>query len=124
MYKVMVLISVFIRQYMIPNPFQILGDEVTIMVNHNTWRISTVMLNLFAELLIFWCTRIVVKLYYDNSSEAVVGSFLYLIFYCIHIFILYLFAVVQFNVFVMTGILTLYVSMHVWLRFSRNSILW
>lgn len=120
----MVLISVFIRQYMIPNPFQILGDEVTIMVNHNTWRISTIMLNLFAELLIFWCTRIVVKLYYDNSSEAVVGSFLYLIFYCIHIFILYLFAVVQFNVFVMTGILTLYVSMHVWLRFSRNSILW
>lgn len=124
MYRTMVLISVFVRQYIIPNLFQVLGDEVTIMVNDNPWRVSTVVLNLFAELLVLWSTRIVVKLYYDNSSEAVVGSFLYLLFYCIHIFILHLFALVQFNVFVMAGILVLYVGMHVWLRFSRNSILW
>jgi len=70
MYKLVSGISVLIRQFCIPNPFEPRADAL--------------FLNLIAEPIMHIITYGVVGIFYKKYSAPALGSFLYLSFYCIH----------------------------------------
>lgn len=70
MYKIMAGLSILIRQFYIPNPFEPRADA---------W-----LLNLIAEPVMYMITFNVVGIFYARGSAPALGSFLYLIFYFIH----------------------------------------
>lgn len=62
--------SIFIRQYMLPNPF---GDLPNADI-----------LNWMAGIILYPVTYIVVSLFYRERSNPPLGAFLYLFFYAVH----------------------------------------
>ncbi len=70
MYKLIATISLIIRQFYIPNPFEPRPDAALI--------------NLIAEPIMHMVTYGVVGIFYEEYSAPAIGSFLYLLFYCIH----------------------------------------
>lgn len=70
MYKLVAGISLLIRQFCVPNPFEPRSDAL--------------LLNIIAEPIMHIVTYGVVGIFYEKYSAPAVGSFLYLLFYCIH----------------------------------------
>ena len=70
LYESMKLSNVFIRQYMLPNPFE--GYPNADLYNYATG---------FA---LYPVTYIIVGLFYRKGSSPLLGSFLYLLFYLVH----------------------------------------
>jgi hypothetical protein len=104
-YKLIKILSMLIRYYYVPNPFQTLewGDII--------W--------LFSESIFFTITFAVVGLFYSSGSNSAWGSFLYLLFYSFHIALVMIMAVFNFNPFISVAILYTYF----WLVFKvRNGI--
>lgn len=119
MYKLMATISILIRQFCIPNPFDVLGDGVNI--GERAIVISPEVLNWVAEPFMHVVTFAVVGLYYDRGSAPAFGSFLYLLFYCIHTFLLWLMSLAGFATWAITLIVVLYIGCHVGVKMLRNS---
>lgn len=70
MYKLMKFLSILIRQFCLPNPFENLPNGIII--------------NWIAEPILHAITFGVVGLFYRERSAPALGSFLYLVFYFIH----------------------------------------
>ena len=68
MYKLMAAISVLIRQFCIPNPFEALGDGGGVNIGEKSIVISPGVLNWVAEPFMHVVTFAVVGLYYDRGS--------------------------------------------------------
>lgn len=77
MYKIVAVISYFVRQNCMPNPF---GTDL------NAWLMD--LLGMSAILYVF--TFGIVGLFYDEGSAPVLGSLLYLFFYSVHMGLLVL----------------------------------
>lgn len=94
MYKLISVSSVFIRQFLLPNPFAAfqLGE----------------LYNWVATALLLPITFTVVSLFYRRGSAPALGSFLFLVFYMIHTGILLLCSVFSFNVIACVVIGTVY----------------
>lgn len=122
MYKLIAAISVLIRQFYLPNPFDSLEKEVIITI----WEIPIVLLpdvlNWIAEPFLYAITFAVVGMYYKSGSNPVWGSFLYLLFYCIHIVLLDVVSVTGFATWAIVVIGGLYVGCHVVLNRVRDSV--
>ena len=86
LYKLIAVIFFIIRQFYIPNPFDALGDGYTLYVNQIPFIIPPLLLNMMAEPIIQVITYNIVGFYYRRGSNPFLGSVLYMIFYCIHIF--------------------------------------
>lgn len=84
MYKILVLLSLFIRNFVLPNPFEVLGEGLLI----NGVLLSPILLNWIAEPFLHIITFSIVGLFYRRNSEPVLGSILYLIFYIVNITVL------------------------------------
>ena len=69
-YQIIRIFSLFVRQWLFPNPFEPLAGAL--------------IYNWLAEPIIHMVTFIIVGIFYDRGSEPALGSFLYLIFYGIH----------------------------------------
>ncbi len=108
MYKLMKLISVLIRQFCVPNPFEVLGEGLIITISNAPVLLSPILLNWLVEPIVHAITFIVVGMYYDRGSEPALGSFLYLVFYCLHIFILWLMSKLGFTLWAVMIILMIY----------------
>ena len=76
-YSLMTIISTFVRQFVLPNPFECFGDKAIII-------------NWVAEPIIHVIAYGLVGLFYLKGSAPAIGSFLYLIVYCAIIGILWL----------------------------------
>lgn len=120
MYKLMVTISIVIRQFYISNPFDVLGDGLVVNIGETPILLSPIVLNWLAELFLPMVTFAVVGLYYDKGSAPAFGSFLYLLFYCVHIFMLWLMSLVGFTTWAVILIAVIYVGCHVRLKVLRN----
>lgn len=79
----------FVRQFAIPNPFEGLGEGLSIKISEVPITLSPELLNWLADPIIYTLTFGVVGLYYIKGSAPVRGSVLYMVFYVIHIGLLY-----------------------------------
>lgn len=70
MYGLIKTISVIIRQFLVPNPFEPRADAL--------------LLNLIAEPFLHIITYNIVGIFYESRSAPALGSFLYLLFYFVH----------------------------------------
>ena len=102
-----------IRQYAIPNPFEALGDGITIMLADSPFLLSPETLNWIADPIISGVTFLIVGLYYISGSAPTVGSILYMVFYAIHIGLLYLLLSIYPTVWLIALIVILYIAIHI-----------
>lgn len=119
MYRLMTAISTLIRQFCIPNPFDALGNGLVINIGDTSILFTPVVLNWVAEPFLHVVTFVVVGLYYDQGSAPTFGSFLYLLVYCVHTFLLCLMSLAGFSTLAVLLIVALYVGCHVGLTVLR-----
>lgn len=103
----------FIRQFAMPNPFEALGDGLTITISGATMLLTPGILNWIADPVIFAITYGVVGLYYTKGSEPSWGSILYMFFYAVHIGILYLMLDIYPTVWLMVVMAFIYIGLHI-----------
>ena len=82
-YGIMTLISVIVRQFVLPNPFECFGD-------------NAVLINWIAEPVIQAVVYGIVGLFYIHGSEPALGSLLYLLTYAIIIGLLWVLGIFSF----------------------------
>lgn len=75
MYQLIRTISIFVRQIYIPNPFE----------SESTGYIYATILNILIEPFVQAITYAVVGIFYEKRSNPALGSFLYLLFYSLHV---------------------------------------
>ena len=79
-----------VRQYAIPNPFEALGEGLVVTIREVPILLSPELLNWMADPIIAAFTFGIVGLYYISGSAPALGSILYMVFYALHIGLLYL----------------------------------
>ena len=122
MYKLFLIVSILVRQFLLPNPFEALGEGLTITISGGSFLLIPDILNLIAEPILYGITYAVVGLYYDRGSNAALGSFLYLMFYCIHTFLLWLMSLAGFAVWAVVLVLVGYILCHVGFAVLRERV--
>lgn len=113
MYKFLSTLFWVVRQFFIPNPFEVLGDGVTVMINDAPMMLTPDTLNWIAGLGLPAITFAVVGLYYSRSSEPVAGSILYMIFFCVHTGILHLMSLAYPAIWLVVLIGVVYIGLHI-----------
>lgn len=113
MYKLMSTISILIRQFCITNPFEALGEGVVVNIAGTPMLFPPWVLNWAAEPFMHVVTFAVVGLYYVRGSAPALGSFLYLVFYCVHTFLLWLMSLAGFATWAVVLILVLYMGCNI-----------
>lgn len=90
----------------------------------NLWQtpilLSPEVLNWVVETFMHAVTFAVVGLHYDTGSASALGSFLYLLFYCIHTFLLWLMSLAGFTTWAVVLIVGTYMGCHLGLKMLRN----
>ena len=112
MYKIIAIISVIIRNAFLPNPFEPLGD-IVINIASASFTITPDLLNWIIEVPLHLFTFAVVGLYYLKGSCPSIGSIFYLIFYVVHVFLIYICSWFGFSWIVIIVVLLLYVVLHI-----------
>lgn len=111
MYKIIALLSVIIRNAFLPNPFEPLGD-IVINIASASFTITPDMLNIIMEVPFHAFTFVVVGLYYLKGSCPSIGSIFYLIFYVVHVFLIYICSWFGFSWVAIVVVLSVYFLLH------------
>lgn len=77
MYKLMAILSILVRQFLLPNPFECFGDKALIC-------------NIIAEIILQPISYAIVGIFYARGSAPALGSFLYLLVYSLLVGVLYI----------------------------------
>lgn len=122
MYKFIAAVSVLLRQFILPNPFESLGESFDVTLFDITIQMTPDILNWIVEpglhLLAFGVTRI----YYARGlQDPSVGSLLYLIFYALHTGLLILMSTASFAWWVVIPLVVLYFLGHIGVNVLMNS---
>lgn len=112
MYKIIAAISMLIRQFYLPNPFEALGDGLQVEICNVSVVLPPSLLNWLAEPIMWVVTYGVVGMYYQRGSAPALGSFLYLLFFCIHTGLVHLMALADFNKWIVAFLVALYIGCH------------
>lgn len=112
-YRILATLFWFVRQFLVPNPFDALGEGIPVVLANIPIVLSPELLNWFADPIIAVLTYGVVGLYYIKRSDPELGSILYMIFYAIHIGLLYLMLSIYPIVWLMILIGGIYLGLHV-----------
>lgn len=123
MYKVIAAISVLIRQFVLPNPFEGLGETFDVTLFDITLQLTPAILNWIVEpglhLLAFGVTGI----YYTRGiHDPAVGSLLYVVFYALHTGLLMLMSTAGFAWWAVIPLIVLYILGHIGVNILRNSV--
>ena len=121
-YFVLAALFWFIRQVAIPNPFEVLGEGIPIIIGEVSFLLTPDILNWIADPVIGAITFIVVGLYYIKRSDPALGSILYMIFYAVHIGLLYLLLWVYPIVWLMVLIVGIYIGLHIVAVILNNNL--
>lgn len=124
MYKFISVISSVIRTFYLPNPFKPLNGRYTLMLLNAEIPITADIINLIAEPLLYFIAFNVAGLYYskgiDNPAK---GSFLYLLFYCVHAGLIYVLSLLSFAEWAIILVLILYIAAHIGFNVLKNKFL-
>lgn len=128
LYGIISLLSVLIRQNLIPTPaealgFQVFGISTLIDVFENYENLELILkglpgllINYIIEAPVHVVTYAVTGFYYSKGDGAVKGSFLYFIFYLVHVFVLTSFCWVHFLWWAIILIISGYIVIHILLN--------
>ena len=110
-----------IRQFLLPNPFETLGESFDVKIAGVILPMTPLILNWLIEPFLHVITFAIVGFYYVKGvNNPAVGSFLYLMFYIAHVFLLYLMSLAQFAIWAIVLILVLYFSLHIAINILKN----
>ncbi len=110
MYRLVVVFSLFIRNFYLPNPFEEL--EMGVLIN---WA---------AGFVLYPVTFFIVGLFYRRGSAPALGSLLYLFFYAVHTGLIMLCSIFNFATIAIVIISILYVLVLVGLVALKNKLVW
>lgn len=123
MYKLIACLSLFIRNFVLPNPFEQLPIPLYITISGIEITIPVVILNWIAESFLYPITFMVVGVYYqkgiDNPAK---GSALYLLFYCIHVGMLFIMSCFQFSRIIIIITIISYITLHIGFNVIKNKL--
>ena len=123
-YKIIAAISVLIRQFVLPNPFEPLGEKFNVTLFNITLPLTPDIANWIAEPVLHLLAFGITGLYYVRGhNDPAAGSFLYLLFYVIHTLILMLMSAAGFAWWAVVLLIVLYIAGHIGvniLRFGRG----
>lgn len=112
-YKIFYIFSFLIRNFVVPNPFDSLRGQ-TIEIGGIELPVIPEFINIFIEPILGGITYFVVGFYYSRSSgKPVIGSILYLIFYCIHTALLFVIFQFNFSALSISLVIAFYVFLHI-----------
>ena len=111
MYKLMSVISIFIRQFYLPNPFECFGDMALVY-------------NWIAEPFVHIISFALVGTVYKRGSAPTIGSILYLITYYIVISVLWILGQFSFAWWAISIMIILIVLISLLIRKISEDILW
>lgn len=120
LYRFIAVISVAVRQFLLPNPFEKLPHPIAVKFSGISIAIPPLVLNIIAEPVIHTITFAVVGIYYSKGDFPAFGSLLYLLFYSIHVGLLALMAMTQFTAWAIILIVVLYIACHMALLLLIN----
>ena len=103
----------FVRQFFIPNPFEVLGDGITVTIKGTPVLLTPDTLNWIAGLGLPAFTYLLVGLYYNRGENPALGSVLYMAFFCIHTWLLHLMSLAYPAYWLMILIGVVYIGIHV-----------
>jgi hypothetical protein len=122
LYKIIATISMLVRQFVLPNPFNNLSHNVTVTISGIPLVLTPYILNWIAGGILPTITFAVVGIYYSRGEFPAWGSFLFMIFYIIHVGLLSLMALAQFATWAIVLIILLYMACHIGFAMLRNSL--
>ena len=112
MYGIMTLISLMVRQFCLPNPFDCFGD-------------MAILYNWIAGLILAPISFVLVGLVYERGSAPAVGSILYLLVYTVLTGLLWLLGQATFAWWAIVGMIALIVAVVVLIRkISGKTVQW
>ena len=121
-YKVFYIFSFLIRNFVVPNPFESLRGQ-TIEINGVELTVIPEIINIFIEPILGGITYFVVGFYYSRSSgKPIIGSVLYLLFYCIHTAIIFVIFQLNRSAFLIILVITSYVFLHILIAIITSKI--
>ena len=110
----------FVRQFLICNPFEVLGEGIPVIISGVSITLCPDILNLIAGLILPLISFFTCGLYYESGSWPSLGSFLYMFFFLTHTGILYLMSLAYPMYWIIALILIAYISMHILFRYASN----
>lgn len=114
MYKFIAFISVLIRQFCLPNPFEPLGNVFNLDLFGIAIPMTPDILNWCVEGVLHTLAFVITGIYYrKGANDPAKGSFLYLFFYCVHTGLLYLMSMFGFAIWAVAIIIVLYIAAHI-----------
>lgn len=123
MYKFIAALSIIIRTFCLPNPFEVLGDTFPLTIGETTFTMTPIVMNCLAEPVLYAITFALVGIYYSRGvNSPSKGSLLYLIFYCVHVGLLYLMGLFCFATWAVALILIIYAIIHIGYNALKNKI--
>ncbi len=124
LYRLIAFISVLIRQFILPNPFEPLGENFSITINEIVIVLTPDIINWITEPFLHAITFTIVGLYYKKDyNNPSLGSFLYLVFYIINVGLIYIVSSFNFSGIVIILILVLYLGLHILINYLKNKFI-
>ena len=121
-YNILSFVFWWIRQFHMPNPFEVLGEGITIAISGVEVLLTPDTLNWIAGGILPTITFLVVGIYYISRSCPAWGSILYMVFFCIHTALLYLMCMAYPSTFLIVLIFIGYIAIHIGLISLGNKI--
>ena len=109
MYRIIALLSLFIRQFCLSNPFECFGDQAVVY-------------NWIAGILLHPIAYFVVGQIYESGSAPVVGSCLYLLAYCVLTGFLWILGLFSFAWWAIVVAIFLFITCFCAIRYIRGDI--
>ena len=123
LYRIIAVISILIRQFLLPNPFEALGENFVISINNMDIPLTPDIANWVTEPILHTITFAVVGIYYKKGhSDPALGSVLYLVFYAVHVGLIYIICCFDFSLIAVIIIFILYSVLHIAIITLKNKL--
>ena len=122
LYRIIRLLSLFVRNFCLPNPFENLRNHT---INFNGYDIPIIpeLLNFMFEGVMYSITYAVVDIYYNkNEKNSAKGSLLYLVFYIYHTTLLGVLSKLNFSPSSIAATVILFFGIHLLIFLIRNTL--
>jgi hypothetical protein len=117
-------LSVWIRTFLLPNPFEVWGVAKTLSIGEFQIPVPTLAINIICgQFILYPAAFLVTKKYYTKGVDSPVkGSVIFLLFYCIFTGLVYLMSMAKFAKWAIISIIMAYIVLHCLVHFLVNKI--